>query len=126
MTRRSRVQVKTGRAVVGTQRVASTPTITERALVELLLHSTQYRDAGYTASTLGAILWLERQGSVIAPHGGGDYAAQMLLGRMRKCGLVRVQPRSTTSVWELTEAGRIAAVRARQDWHHVLERRGVG
>lgn len=103
--------------------MSKTPTTTERALVELLLRGMQYRDAGYTAGDLGAILWPKRSGRVISSNGGGDYAAQCLLGKMRQKGWVRVQPRSITSVWELTAAGRVAAIRARQDWHHMFERR---
>lgn len=65
-----------------------------------------------SASCVGAIVWpwgeRKRKGRVIASQGGGDYAAQMLLGRMRKLGLVQVQHGEGSSVWELTEKGKAA------------------
>jgi hypothetical protein len=61
------------------------------------------------AGSVGAKLWGgATRGSVCASHGGGDYAAQMLLGRMRKAGLVRVCPGDGASRWELTARGRAA------------------
>lgn len=46
-----------------------------------------------------------RRGRIAANGGGGDYAAQMLLGRMRKAGLVRVGNYEGSSKWELTQPG---------------------
>jgi hypothetical protein len=46
-----------------------------------------------------------RRGRISANGGGGDYAAQMLLGRMRKAGLVRVGNYDGSSKWELTQPG---------------------
>jgi DNA-binding transcriptional regulator PaaX len=89
--------------------------VTDRALIALLKRSLEYRNAGLTASDLGGEVWPERTGRIVASQGGGDYAAQMLLGRMRKAGLVRVQASSITSVWELTGAGKQRAIRAMQD-----------
>ena len=60
---------------------------------------------GLRASMLGALLWPSRTGSVSSKDGGGDYAAQMLLGRMRKAGLVRTQQTEGSSVWEVTPLG---------------------
>lgn len=110
MKKRSRAQVKTGPARVSRQRVASTPTTTERALVAMQRWQPNY--GGMAASSLGAILWPDRTSHVIAQQGGGDYAAQMLLGRMRRAGLVRVLPGSGSSRWGLTGEGHRAASRA--------------
>lgn len=68
------------------------------------------------ASLLGAMLWgKDRKGRVIAQQGGGDYAAQMLLGRMKKAGLVRTLSGAGSSRWELTADGVQRAVRTGQD-----------
>lgn len=62
-----------------------------------------------TAGEVGAAAWPERKRARIASHGGGDFAAQMLLGRARRAGLVRVAPGDGSSVWELTDKGRQTA-----------------
>lgn len=78
--------------------------------VELLL-----RHGPMAAGELGDRLWPDRTGRVSSSNGGGDYAAQMLLGRMRRLGLVRVQPGPGSSVWELTPEGRsYGAARAKR------------
>ena len=69
--------------------------ITERALAILRAHGEPM-----AAGDLGSRLWPDRDGPVMANHGGGDYAAQMLLGRMRKNNLVRVVDGPATSYWE--------------------------
>lgn len=46
----------------------------------------------------------------VSTNGGGDYAAQMLLGRMRKAGLVRTTHSPGSSLWELTRDGRARAM----------------
>lgn len=59
------------------------------------------------ACELGAALWPDRTGRRwVSSSGGGDYAAQMLLGRMRKIGLVRTTSDPGSSRWELTARGR--------------------
>lgn len=62
-----------------------------------------------SADMVGSILWRDRKrGRVSSSNGGGDYAAQMLLGRMRKAGLVRharSEGRGSTR-WEVTALGR--------------------
>jgi hypothetical protein len=59
------------------------------------------------ASIVGAVLWRGRKrGRVVSTNGGGDYAAQMLLGRMRKAGLVRLAWSEGSSLWEVTTLGR--------------------
>lgn len=70
---------------------------------------------GACAGDFGAKMWPVRRGHVISSNGGGDYAAQMLLGRLRKAGLVCVQPRSITSIWELTALGRSEVERLRKE-----------
>lgn len=59
------------------------------------------------ADMIGAVLWPDRKGRVCAVQGGGDYAAQMFLGRLRKQGLVRVRnnPDDGCSIWVLTSKG---------------------
>lgn len=67
-----------------------------------------------SASCLGAILWPERKTRGVSHNGGGDYAAQMLLGRARRAGLVRTQHGEGSSVWEATAKGhRVADVLGR-------------
>jgi hypothetical protein len=95
-------------------RVSSTPTITDRALLIMLRERPNL--GAMAASLIGAMLWPERSGRVVAVHGGGDYAAQMLLGRMKKAGLVRVISGAGSSRWELTGEGNEAAVRAARRW----------
>jgi hypothetical protein len=68
-----------------------------------------------TAGELGAELWPHRTAGV-SSNGGGDYAAQMLLGRMRKAGLVRTTRDPGSSRWELTTKGHhVADLLARAD-----------
>lgn len=87
------------------------PTTTGRALLLLARRP-------MTAGELGNELWRTamRRGRIASASGGGDYAAQMLLGRLRKAGLARTKYAGPgwagCSVWELTEAGVKAAVRA--------------
>lgn len=54
----------------------------------------------------GAELWRERKGKATSMGGGGDYAAQCFLGRMRKQGLAQTQHTEGSSVWEITPLGR--------------------
>ncbi len=74
------------------------------------------------ADELGAELWPDRTGRCgHAITGGGDYAAQMLLGRMRKAGLVRTTHDPGSSRWELTTKGSgvadlVALVRREARW----------
>lgn len=58
-----------------------------------------------SAGIVGSRLWPDRKTRGTAVQGGGDYAAQMLLGQMRRNGLVRVQHGDGSSIWELTECG---------------------
>lgn len=80
-------------------RVTPLDTATNRALMVLLEHPT-------AASLVGACVWPFRTGAIVSSNGGGDYAAQMLLGRMRKSGMVRTQHGPGSSQWELTGEGK--------------------
>jgi len=73
-------------------------TTTQRAILYLHKHGPS------SASDVGTVID-NRHGRIAAVTGGGDYAAQMLLGRMRKAGIVRVGNYEGASRWELTIAG---------------------
>lgn len=76
---------------------------TVRALIVLA----SFGEHGTGCSNFGAGYFRgERSGHVVANHGGGDYAAQMMLGRLRKQGLVRVANGPGSSTWELTWEGK--------------------
>lgn len=57
-------------------------------------------------SAVGEVITNRSGGPRVGSNGGGDYAAQMLLGRMKKKGLVRHAHSPGSTVWELTSAGR--------------------
>lgn len=83
---------------------------TERALIILYDHAGNY---GMAASELGPRLWPNRSGRIVSTNGGGDYGAQMLLGRLRKAGLARTLNTEGSSRWALTSEGlkRVRAMR---------------
>lgn len=83
---------------------------TDRALRYLLEHGPS------GCSEVGTVIE-HRTGSRggVSTHGGGDYAAQMLLGRMRRAGLVEHAPSDGSSRWRLTTAGRARARRVRAE-----------
>ena len=65
-----------------------------------------------SADMVGLAVWKgKKRGKTSSMGGGGDYAAQMLLGRMKKAGLVRHAPSEGSTRWELTALGRAEAVR---------------
>lgn len=66
---------------------------------------TYLRRSESSAGMVGAHLWPERRSRGTAVQGGGDYAAQMLLGRLRKKGWTRVAAGEGSSVWEITSIG---------------------
>ena len=80
-------------------------TATQRALLCL-------RDGGYSglaAGEVGASVWPEREvrfGRGVSSNGGGDYAAQMLLGRLKKAGLVEYATSEGSTRWCLSAKGR--------------------
>ena len=82
-------------------------TATQRVL--LCLHGGGYN--GCSAGEVGASVWPERQcrpGRGVSVNGGGDYAAQMLLGRLKKAGLVEYAPSEGSSLWRLSAKGQKA------------------
>lgn len=67
------------------------------------------RDHGETdASSIGSVIWrdLERHNVYARSNGGGDYAMQMMLGRMRRSSLVRTSNSEGSSRWHITPEGR--------------------
>jgi len=63
-----------------------------------------------TADMVGAIVWKGKErGKTTSSGGGGDYAAQMLLGRMKKAGLVQHARFEGATRWEVTALGRAEA-----------------
>lgn len=72
----------------------------ERRAIEYLRRGPQ------TAGMVGTAVWGDsRRGRVVSASGGGDYAAQMLLGRLRKKGLVETTMAEGASQWRLTAKG---------------------
>lgn len=76
-------------------------TASQRALMYLFGVS---RD-GVGCADVGGAVWPDRAGRICATGGGGDYAAQMLLGRLRKAGFVEHAPSDGSSRWRLPPAG---------------------
>jgi hypothetical protein len=65
-----------------------------------------------TADMVGAVVWKGKErGKTTSMGGGGDYASQMLLGRMKKAGLVRHAPSEGSTRWEVTPLGRAEAAK---------------
>jgi hypothetical protein len=80
-------------------------TATQRAL--LCLHEGGW--SGVSAGEVGAGVWPERDcrpGRGVSINGGGDYAAQMLLGRLKRAGLVEYAASEGSSRWRLSTKGR--------------------
>ena len=80
-------------------------TATQRAL--LCLHDGGYRGLG--CNEVGASVWPEREcrpGRGVSVNGGGNYAAQMLLGRLKKAGLVEYASSEGSTRWCLSTKGR--------------------
>lgn len=63
------------------------------------------RDHGPSGCTFIGTAMPNRRGRRVSASGGGDYAAQMLLGRMRKAGLVDHAPSEGSTVWRITRKG---------------------
>jgi DNA-binding transcriptional regulator PaaX len=83
----------------------------QRALLYL------YKDAGrdgVSCFDVGNAVWPDRTNRIASGSGGGDYAAQMLLGRLRKAGLVEHAPSEGSSRWRLSQKG-LAAVSKLRD-----------
>ena len=88
-------------------------TATQRAL--LCLHKGGYN--GVSSGEVGEAVWPDRVihfGRGVSSNGGGDYAAQMLLGRLKKEGLVEYAPSEGSTRWRLSTNG-LQKVRALRD-----------
>lgn len=62
------------------------------------------------AGEFGGELWRSlKRGRTVSSNGGGDFAAQQFLGRLRKLGFVRVANETAewrgASRWEITSEG---------------------
>ncbi len=79
--------------------------VSDKALAYLAQHGSM------PASMIGAHLWPNRKTRGSAVQGGGDYAAQMLLGKLRAQNLVRTLNDEGSSRWALTGSG----------WHRVRQ-----
>ena len=80
-------------------------TATQRAL--LCLYDGGY--SGLSSGEVGSAAWPDRVitfGRGVSSNGGGDYAAQMLLGRLKKAGLVEYAPGEGSTRWRLSTKGR--------------------
>lgn len=74
-------------------------TATDRVLTYLFSHGPA------DCFSVGAAAFPDRDRVRVANGGGGDYAAQMFLGRLKKRGLVRLASSVGSSRWQLTAAG---------------------
>lgn len=79
---------------------------------------------GIGCSYFGAAMWGNeaRSGRVSAVQGGGDYAAQMLLGRLRKRGLARINRGDGSSRWALTAKGALLLNPNESPWTQSVRR----
>jgi hypothetical protein len=85
-------------------------TATQRAL--RCLHTSGYN--GLSSGEVGGAVWPDRTirgGRGVSSNGGGDYAAQMLLGRLKKAGLVEYAPSEGSTRWRLSTKGQKAVGR---------------
>lgn len=55
-------------------------------------------------SDVGTVI-KNRHGRISSVNGGGDYAAQMFLGRLKRAGLVEHAPSEGSSLWRVTPKG---------------------
>ena len=105
-----RGQVKTERGIVDAKRVASTPISSLPSTTPALRRALDilYCQPPMGCGEFGAKMWPERRGyrAGVSSNGGGDYPAQMLLGRLRKLGWAQVVRGEGSSCWELTTAGK--------------------
>lgn len=77
-------------------------TASQRALIYLKKVDRE----GASCFDVGGAVWPDRTGRIASASGGGDYAAQMLLGRLRKAGLVEYAPSEGSTQWRLSSKGR--------------------
>lgn len=70
-------------------------------------------DGPMVAVDFGARLWGDRKrGKTTSMGGGGDFGAQMFLGRLRRLGFARTTHDPGSSRWEITAIGRNALASA--------------
>jgi hypothetical protein len=79
-------------------------TVNEVLALQYLSRCARGAAASMVATAFGKDSRMHRMGM----NGGGPYGTQMLLGRMRKRGLVGQGKSSGSSVWVLTSEGRLA------------------
>lgn len=94
--------------------IRTTPSVRKPTLREARALIILYQDGAYDAEmgccTFGADYFgPERVGRVSASGGGGDYAAQMVLGRLRRLGWVELAYSLGSSRWRCSVAGRSIA-----------------
>jgi hypothetical protein len=66
-----------------------------------------------SADMFGVELWRgKKRGKTTSMGGGGDYGAQMFLGRLKSLGYARTTHTEGSSRWEATPAGRNALAKA--------------
>lgn len=88
-------------------------TAAQRALIYLYKDDDRH---GVSCFDVGSAVWPDRVirgGRGVSHNGGGDYAAQMLLGRLKKAGLVEHAPSERSTLWRLTADGIGAAYKLR-------------
>jgi hypothetical protein len=88
-------------------------TASQRALIYLHKDGDHH---GVSCFDVGNAVWPDRVirgGRGVSVNGGGDYAAQMLLGRLKRAGLVEHAPSEGSSRWRLTADGLAAAYKLR-------------
>lgn len=74
--------------------------------------------SGVSCFEVGHAAWPDRvlrSGQGVSVNGGGDYAAQMLLGRLKKEGLVEHAPSEGSSRWRLSTKGLHKARQLREE-----------
>ena len=82
-------------------------TASQRALLYLYKDGGRY---GVSCFDVGNAVWPDRVihvGRGVSVNGGGDYAAQMLLGRLKKSGLVEYAPSEGSTRWCLSTKGHL-------------------
>lgn len=98
-------------------------TVTQRVL--LCLYDSGH--GGLAAGEVGSAVWPDRLihgGRGVSVNGGGDYAAQMLLGRLKKAGLVEYAPSEGSTRWRLSTKG-LHEVREMRDLKSRVRRASV-
>ena len=86
--------------------------VTQRVLLYLCQDSSRY---GVSCFDVGNAAWpdrIVRGGRGVSTNGGSDYAAQMLLGRLKKAGLVEHAASTGSSLWRISPKGRSAVQEA--------------